>query len=103
MDILKGQLVKKWVEAVDRLCDSDPSYDWNAACRAVAHGLEDEETVTSEKISAAAKEYWGNDDSRDYSVTVGDLDDVKSRISGDAGLSEDDERGIRLMRPLRFK
>jgi hypothetical protein len=102
MDILKGKLVKKWVEAVDRLCDSDPTYDWNDACRAVAHRLEREKTVTSEKIRDAAREYWGDDDTRGYSITVGDLEQVKDRIHADPP-RRDAPRDIALVPRFRLK
>ncbi len=101
MKLVKGHLVKEWVRAVDALCDSDPTYDWNDACRAVAHALENENTVTLKKIEKAAKEYWGNDDSRDYSITVGDLHDCLIRMP--AVPRENEDRPISIMRPIRFR
>lgn len=99
MRTIKGHLVKKWVEAVDKLCDSDPTYDWNDACRAVAHALENEKTVTTKKIRDAARDYWGNDDSRDFTITVSD---VEAQMHGSTW-TPDDEAGIEIMKPLRFR
>lgn len=99
MRVIKGNLVKEWVKAVDKLCDSDPTYDWNDACRAVAHALENEKTVTTKKIKEAARAFWGNDDSRDFSITVADLEQM---MHGGEWVS-DDATGIEIMKPLRFK
>ena len=99
MRTIKGQLVKKWVAAVDKLCDSDPTYDWNDACRAVAHALENEKVVTTKKIRAAAREYWGTDDSRDFTITVSD---VEAQMHG-GEWTPDDAGGIEIMKPLRFR
>ena len=98
MKAIKGHLVKKWVAAVDKLCDSDPTYDWNDGCRAVAHALENENVVTMKKIEKAAMEFWGNNDSRDFRITV---TDVESCMTGTVEIEDND--GIPIMKPLRLR
>lgn len=79
--IMGKKAVQIWAQAVDALCDSDPTYSWNRACRSVAHALETNDTVTLAMIYDQAVSHLGREAGRDVRVVVGDLRDTAIRTA----------------------
>lgn len=100
MTVLKGMLVRKWVETVDRLCDDNPAYALAGACRDIAHRLDGQKKITAAKIEKAAEEYWGTDKSPECKASVDELKKVKALVTD----PRENRRGpIVVLRPLKLK